>query len=61
MRLDRIEEAAYHRSVPLAFADMVYTLREHIELVRKTLDRLDPGSAGASAEAPAFRTEGEST
>lgn len=40
-RLDRIEEEAHHRSVPLAFADMVYTLREHIELVRKTLGRLD--------------------
>jgi TRAP transporter TAXI family solute receptor len=39
-RLDRIEEAAYRRNIPLAYSDLLYTLREHIELVRHTLDRL---------------------
>lgn len=38
-RLDRIEEAANNRNVPLAFTDLVYTLREHINLVRKQLLR----------------------
>jgi len=56
-RLDHIDDAAYHRSVPLAFSDMVYTLREHIELVRKTLDKLEvahPG--GEAADAPPSRS-----
>ncbi|HET7776228.1 MAG TPA: C4-dicarboxylate ABC transporter substrate-binding protein, partial [Azospira sp.] len=39
-RLDRIEEEAYRRNIPLAYSDLLYTLREHIELVRHTLDRL---------------------
>lgn len=38
-RLDRIEEAAYRRNIPLAYSDLLYTLREHIELVRHTLER----------------------
>ncbi len=40
-RLDRIEEEASTRSVPLAFTDLLYTLREHINLVRKQLLRLE--------------------
>lgn len=40
-RLDRIEEEANRRNIPLAYSDLLYTLREHIELVRHTLDRLD--------------------
>lgn len=40
-RLDRIEEAASNRNVPLAFTDLVYTLREHIHLVRKQLIRFE--------------------
>lgn len=39
-RLDRLEEEANSRNVPLAFTDLVYTLREHIHLVRRTLARL---------------------
>lgn len=38
-RLDRIEDEAYRRNIPLAFSDLFYTLREHIDLVRHTLDR----------------------
>ena len=44
-RLDRIEEEANNRNVPLAFTDLVYTLREHINLVRKQLLRRDKAPA----------------
>ena len=40
VRLDRIEEEAYSRSVPLSFSDLFYTLREHINLVRAELLQL---------------------
>jgi hypothetical protein len=40
-RLDDIEEEASGLPVPLAFTDLVYTLREHINLVRQTLARLE--------------------
>jgi len=43
-RLDRIEEEAYTRSIPLAFSDLFYTLREHINFVRKELFRLNSGT-----------------
>ncbi len=36
-RLDRIEEYASTRNIPLAFTDLLYTLREHINLVREKL------------------------
>ncbi len=38
-RLDRIEEQANARPVPLAFTNELYILREHINLVRGTLAR----------------------
>ncbi|MFC5300005.1 TAXI family TRAP transporter solute-binding subunit [Azospira restricta] len=40
-RLDRIEEEASNRNVPLGFTDLVYTLREHVNLVRKQLLRFE--------------------
>lgn len=40
-RLDRIEEEASTRNIPLAFTDLLYTLREHINLVRQKLQKLD--------------------
>jgi TRAP transporter TAXI family solute receptor len=47
-RLDRIEEDACSRSIPLSFSDLFYTLREHIKLVRGELLQLEtrpgPGS-----------------
>ncbi len=43
-RLDRIEDDAYTRNIPLAFSDLLYTLREHINLVREKLRLLDAGS-----------------
>ncbi len=39
-RLERIEEDAYTRNIPLAFSDLFYTLREHINLVRAELNDL---------------------
>lgn len=44
-RLDRIEDEAYARSIPLAFSDLLYTLRLHINFVRKELIRLGTGAA----------------
>jgi hypothetical protein len=38
-RLDALEEEAVQLSVPLAFTDLVYTLREHVNLVRRILDK----------------------
>lgn len=40
-RLDRIEDRAFRRTLPLAFQNEMYTLREHINLVRHSLDRQD--------------------
>ena len=37
VRLDRIEEQANRKRVPLAFSNELYTLREHIQLVRRSL------------------------
>jgi hypothetical protein len=51
-RLDRIELDASRLSIPLAFVDRVYTLRQHIHYVRARL--LEPAAsarvAGATAE-----------
>jgi hypothetical protein len=49
-RLERIEEEANTRNIPLAFTDLLYTLREHINLVREKLRHLD--TAPAAAEVP---------
>jgi TRAP transporter TAXI family solute receptor len=49
-RLDRIEEEASQRNVPLAFTDLVYTLREHVNLVRKQLLRIERLREEAAAE-----------
>jgi hypothetical protein len=40
-RLDRIETAANKVSIPLNFYGELYTLKEHIELVREKLIRLN--------------------
>jgi hypothetical protein len=34
-----MEERANNRPVPISFAHLLYTLREHINLVRLSLDR----------------------
>lgn len=38
-RLDALDEEASELHVPLGFADLVYTLREHVNLVRHILDK----------------------
>jgi TRAP transporter TAXI family solute receptor len=38
--LDRIDEGASTLNIPLAYTDLLYTLREHINLVREELRRL---------------------
>ncbi len=38
-RFDALDEEARQLSVPLAFTDLVYTLREHVNLVRRMLDK----------------------
>lgn len=50
-RLERIEEEANTRNIPLAFTDLLYTLREHINLVREKLRHLEsaPAKPGAGA------------
>lgn len=45
-RLDRIEEDVQHIPTPLAFADMLYTLRLHVGLVRATILRRAPAEKG---------------
>jgi TRAP transporter TAXI family solute receptor len=45
-RLDRIEEEANARPIPLSYTNELYTLREHIELVRGTLARLQAAAQG---------------
>jgi len=38
-RVDAIERDVNHLAMPLAFTDMIYTLRMHIGVVRKAIDR----------------------
>lgn len=45
-KLDRIEEDVQHIPTPLAFADMLYTLRLHVGLVRATILRRAPAEKG---------------
>lgn len=52
-RLDRIEDRAFCRTLPLAFHNEMYTLREHINLVRHTLDKWNEVTAGASRSSAA--------
>jgi hypothetical protein len=40
-RLEALDEEARGLHVPLAFTDLVYTLREHVNLVRRTLLQLE--------------------
>lgn len=38
-RVDAIEAAVNHMAMPLAFSDMIYTMRVHLGLVRKAIDK----------------------
>jgi hypothetical protein len=39
VRLDRLAEQANHLRVPIAYASMLYSLRDHIDLVREGLKK----------------------
>jgi len=43
-QLQAIEETASRLKIPLAFSDLLYTLREHINLVRNELGKLAAGN-----------------
>ncbi|MFI4892285.1 MAG: TAXI family TRAP transporter solute-binding subunit [Phycisphaerales bacterium JB058] len=49
-QLDRIEERANHRRIPLSYNSELYTLREHIQLVRARLQHLKESHDTAAAE-----------
>jgi TRAP transporter TAXI family solute receptor len=49
-RLDEIDETASRLAIPLAFSDLLYTLREHINLVRRQLSRLAAARADEQGE-----------
>jgi len=52
-RLDRLEEVAHTRPIPLAFTDQVYTLRQHIDMVRGILERMaQSGEASHQSKSP---------
>jgi hypothetical protein len=38
-RLDRLEEQANHLRIPVAYASMLYELRNHIDLVSEALKK----------------------
>jgi hypothetical protein len=38
-RLDRLEEQTNHLRMPVAYASMLYVLRDHIDLVRAGLQK----------------------
>ncbi|HTY03997.1 MAG TPA: TAXI family TRAP transporter solute-binding subunit [Rhodocyclaceae bacterium] len=48
-RLDAIEDDVHHLPTPLAFTDMLYTLRSHIELVREKIQRRTTGADFSAA------------
>ena len=54
--VDRIEEDAYTRNIPLAFSDLLYTLREHINLVRRKLLHLESTAVAGVSTAPDAKT-----
>lgn len=43
-RLDALDEEAAVLHVPLGYTDLVYTLREHVNLVRRILDKKERGA-----------------
>ena len=49
-RLDRIEDLANHKRIPLSYNNELYTLREHIQLVRRQLMRLAEASPAVAEQ-----------
>jgi hypothetical protein len=50
--LDALDERVQHLSVPLSYADELYALRSHIDLVRKKLRALAPASERPVSSVP---------
>jgi TRAP-type uncharacterized transport system substrate-binding protein len=48
-RLDNLEERAHKRALPAAFTAEVYTLRQHIDMVRGLLKRRTAGASSGAA------------
>ena len=48
-RLDGIETEVNHLPTPLAFSDMLYTLRSHVDLVREAILRKTSGGSAPAA------------
>jgi TRAP transporter TAXI family solute receptor len=48
--LDRLEEQVNHLRIPVAYANLLYELRAHIDLVRERLRKRSDISAGQAAE-----------
>ena len=51
LRLEDLERRVYSRTLPIAFSADVYTLRQHIDMVRRSL--LTPGTPGGPSGSPA--------
>jgi TRAP transporter TAXI family solute receptor len=47
-RVDAIEEDVNHLPMPLAFTDMVYTLRLHTGVVRQAIEKVDTAKTGVT-------------
>ena len=45
-RLDRLKQQANHLRMPVTYASMLYSMREHIDLVREDLKQHHPGKGG---------------
>jgi TRAP-type uncharacterized transport system substrate-binding protein len=54
-RLDRLEQEADHLRLPLAWSQMLYTLKQHVRLVRARIADGDELRAQARAEGPSPR------
>ena len=48
-RLDRLEEQANRATVPVTYASMLYSLRDHIGLVREGVKKDMGGGAGVNS------------
>ena len=47
IEIERIEDAVSHIRLPLTFADQLYNLRSHIDIVRRKITSRTPGSMAA--------------
>jgi TRAP-type uncharacterized transport system substrate-binding protein len=52
-KLDQLEHRVEHVSVPLSYAEELYALRSHIDMVRKRLQGVAPNGESPSGGAPA--------